>query len=89
MLMVGAGQPDAEMMDEKSITLRLTQAEALILFEWLARHDALDTFPSDDAAEEQVFLRIHGQLESTLSEPFQANYKELLADARQTILREK
>lgn len=71
------------MTDEDKIPLKLTRAEALVLFDWLARLD--DSSPSrfDHSAEEKVFWRLEGQLESVLTEPFAQNYKELLDEARQ------
>jgi hypothetical protein len=62
--------------------LELTDDQALVLFEWLARLDEQDAFPVEDPAEEQVLWCLHGQLEKALSEPFRANYRELVEQAR-------
>jgi hypothetical protein len=62
--------------------LELTADQALVLFEWLARLDERDAFPIEDPAEEQVLWHLHGQLEKLLSEPFRANYRELVEQAR-------
>ena len=65
--------------------LELTHDQALVLFEWLARLDEQDAFPVEDAAEEQVLWCLHGQLEKALSEPFRADYRELVAQARERV----
>lgn len=62
--------------------LDLTDDQALVLFEWLARLDAAEAFPVEDPAEEQVLWCLHGQLEKVLSEPFRADYRELVEQAR-------
>jgi hypothetical protein len=73
------------MMDDKGINICLTRAEALVLFEWLAREDKSDALRFEDASEEKVVWAIQAQLERTLAEPLQDNYKALLADARRTV----
>lgn len=65
--------------------LELTDDEALVLFEWLARLDEQNAFPVEDEAEQQVLWSLHGQLEKSLSQPFRSNYRELVADARARI----
>jgi len=65
--------------------LELTQEEALVLFEWLARLDEQDAFPCEDAAEQQVLWNLHGQLERALIEPFQKNYRDLVEQARSRV----
>ncbi len=62
--------------------LELTDDQALVLFEWLARLDEREAFPVEDPAEEQVLWCLHGQLEKVLSEPFRADYRELVEQAR-------
>jgi hypothetical protein len=62
--------------------LELTEDQALVFFEWLARLDEQDAFPCEDPAEEQVLWSLHGQLEKLLVEPFQPNYRELVEKAR-------
>lgn len=65
--------------------LELTQDEALVLFEWLSRLDEQDAFPCKDPAEQQVLWSLHGQLEKVMAEPFRANYRELVAQARSRV----
>jgi hypothetical protein len=62
--------------------LELTQDEALVLFEWLSRLDERDAFPCEDPAEQQVLWSLHGQLEKVMAEPFRADYRELVEQAR-------
>lgn len=64
------------------MTLELTDDQALVLFEWLARLDEQDAFPVEDPAEEQVLWCLHGQLEKALSEPFRPDYQDLVEQAR-------
>jgi hypothetical protein len=69
-------------MTGSEVLVRLSKAEALVLFEWLANLDSLNTSPFSHPSEEKVMWRIEGQLESILVELFAPNYKELLAQAR-------
>lgn len=69
-------------MGNKTITLTLTPAQALVLFEWLSRNDSAEAFSFEDSAEQQVVWSIEGQLESTLVEPLSEDYKSLLDQAR-------
>jgi hypothetical protein len=71
--------------DDRSVYIRLSHAEALVLFEWLARTEAAKSMPIEDPAEEQVLWRIEGQLESELTEPLGPNYKEAVEAARKAI----
>ena len=64
------------------VTLNLSRDEALVLFEFFARFDVDDLFRLRNNAEFVAFMRIAGQLEKALVEPFQSNYLELLASAR-------
>ena len=68
-----------------SVSLLLTRAEALVLFEWLVRVDAAENLPIEDAAEQQVLWRLEGQLEKTLPEPLAPNYREAVEAARREV----
>jgi hypothetical protein len=72
-------------MAEKTVTLTLTRAQALVLFEWLSRNDSAESFSFEDSAEQQVVWTVEGQLESTLVEPLAKNYKGLLEEAREEV----
>ena len=67
----------------------MTSAEALVLFEWLHRHEAqnirLDHLGIEDAAERAVLWHLSGALEKLLVEPFASNYTDLLAAARSEV----
>ncbi len=68
---------------EDRITLDLTKAEALVLFDWLARSD--DETRCDDPAAQQVLWLLEGQLEKKLVEPLDPNYAQLLTQARERV----
>jgi len=72
-------------MSDDDVTLTLTKAEALVLFEWLARTDGAESLPVEDPSEQQVLWRIEGQLEKVLVEPLRPDYAELVADARRRV----
>lgn len=55
----------------------LSDDEALVLFEWLARAHETGSFAFTDTAERLVVSRLHARLERELSEPAQADYREL------------
>lgn len=73
------------MTEPTQVALRLTRAEALVLFEWLARGDSVAARSCVDQAEQQVLWLLEGQLEKALTEPLQPNYRELLEEARRTV----
>ncbi len=64
------------------MTLELDDDQALVLFEWLSRHDDARTFPCEDPAEELALWALHGQLESRLVAQFHPDYRALVASAR-------
>src|SRR5258705_11419736 len=64
------------------IRLELSNAEAFVLFEWLAREDQRKSIHVEHHAEEIVLWRIEAQLEKALVEPFKPNYSALLDAAR-------
>jgi hypothetical protein len=64
------------------VVLRLKKAEALVLFDWLHQHeDDLEQWV-EDPAELAALWAITNALEQLLSEPFRADYVELLEAAR-------
>jgi hypothetical protein len=72
-------------MTEKQVTVDLTPAEALVLFEWLARVDSSHELSFEDPSEQQVLWILEGKLERLLAEPLAANYRELLTAAREKV----
>jgi hypothetical protein len=71
---------------EDPIQLKLSRAEALVLFEWLHVFDETDLGPPMDSAERSALWRLEGKLEERLVELFAPNYRELLDDARKKVL---
>ena len=74
--------PDGE------VHLRMSRAEALVLFEWVHRHEDEDVRLDDlvsDPAEGAVLWEISGVLERLLTEPFREDYAELLEAAREEL----
>jgi hypothetical protein len=71
-------------MNGHEVTLTLTKAEALVLFEWLARVDEA-ALEFAHPAEQTVLWELEGQLEKTLVEPFSPEYDKLLAEARKQV----
>ena len=69
-------------MTEEKVRLELSREEALVFFEWLTRYNKAEGTSFEDQAEQRVLWDIEGMLESTLVEPFDPRYSELLAQAR-------
>lgn len=70
------------MNDDSHVLLRLTRAEALVLFEWLVRSDETGSYALRDSAEKCVVWRVEAQLEPALPELFLAEYLDKLIAAR-------
>jgi hypothetical protein len=71
----------------ESVTVSLTNDEALVLFEWLARNDAASgPLLIEDESERKVLWVLEGLLESVLVDPLRPDYKERLAEARARVL---
>ena len=71
-------------MKSMEIQVLLSQAEALVLFEWLARSDSAEALHTECAAEQKVLWKLEGQLEKQVS-VFAPDYKRLLAAAREEV----
>lgn len=72
-------------MTEENVELRLTTAEALVLFEWLAAADDAKQLIVDEA-EQRVLWDLESQLETKLVEPLMPNYTELVDAAKKAVL---
>lgn len=68
-------------MAEK-IIIELSKAEALVLFELLARFDKDEKLIIENQAEARVLWNVHCSLEKVLVEPFSPDYEKLLTEAR-------
>lgn len=70
-------------MAEQYVELKLTRDEAVVLFEWLHRFNTKEGGQGfEDQAEQRVLWDIEATLESTLTEPFEPNYRQILDVAR-------
>lgn len=61
--------------------IKLSQDEALILYDWInkiAKNENIST----DIAERQVLWKVEAQLDKELDESFMSNYIELVKDAK-------
>ena len=66
----------------ETITLVIGQAEAFILFELLCDFYKESSLQVNDNAERLALVRLHGSLESTLVEPFDPDYHQIITAAR-------
>ncbi len=69
--------------DEQKVVVDLAHSQALVLFEWLAKHDG--ALPVDDTAEQAVLWRLEGALEAVLVEHLAPDYRALVAAAKARI----
>lgn len=70
------------------MTIELSRAEALVLFDALARYADRggDSLLLEHEAEKRVLGGLSCLLEKQLAEPLSADYQELLGDARSELL---
>ena len=73
-------------MLNETVTINITKAEALVLFELLADFHGQPVLEIKDNAERLSLVRIHGALESTLVEPFAKDYDQIIQAARAYLL---
>lgn len=66
---------------ETPTPIELTRAEALVIFDWLNKHEDNDTTPGD-APQQRALWNLNCLFERTLVEPFQADYLKLVEAAR-------
>ena len=69
-------------MWSKSVKIELTSDAALVLYDWLRRFNQREETDFADQAEERVLFDLEAMLEKALVAPLQADYAELLAQAR-------
>lgn len=72
-------------MARDKVRLELSQAEAIVFFEWLSRFNKAEHVSFEDQAEQRVLWDIEAMLESTLVEPFETNYDDMLAQSRASL----
>lgn len=73
------------MGEGRKVLLQMTQAEALVLFEFIARFNEREDFEFEDQAEQQVLWNIECDLEKTLVEPLLPDYKVYLQKVRDAV----
>ncbi len=69
----------------EDIAIRLSQDEALVLFEFFGRFRDSNDFTLRHSAEYLAFVRISAQLDKALVESFRPEYAELLRAARERV----
>jgi hypothetical protein len=81
------GRIQDEVNQGQSVTLVLPPAEALVLFELLARWEQTDaaSVPLEHQAEQRVLWNILCMLERELGEPFMPDYQFWLDRARELV----
>jgi hypothetical protein len=87
--LAGSGSaPESDQRSEnvrtETVKLELSAAEALVLFEWLARADDGEQLPIDHPAEQTVLWRVEGQLEKQVP-VLSPQYRQLLDQARRSV----
>ncbi len=70
-------------MDE--IEIKLTRDEALVLYEFLNRFSETDTLTIEHSSEQRTLWNLTSILESTILEPFDNNYEDLLQAAKENL----
>lgn len=76
---------EGEGVSDESVDMRLTRAEVLVFFEWLASANETDVLPADEA-EHRALRDLESQLEAKLVEPFLPNYSALVSEAKRAVL---
>ncbi len=73
-------------MNNQKVNIELTKEEAIVLFEFLVSFNEIER-PEifSDQAEQRVLWDIECILERQLSEPFLADYSEIVKKARELI----
>ncbi|MDO5737322.1 MAG: hypothetical protein Q4P15_12695 [Propionibacteriaceae bacterium] len=63
----------------------LTADEALVLLDWLSRHDEADDLPHSES-EQRVLWNLEAALEKVVPEIFEPNYRVLVEQASARLL---
>ena len=75
-------------MFEQDVNIRLTKAEALVLYDFLSRFSKEERLKIEDQAEERALWNAQCLLERELAELFLRNYGKIIEEARD-LLRDK
>jgi antitoxin HicB len=83
----GEPLPEPRVKVEQTVSLALSPAEALVLFDLLSRWAETDaaSVPLEHLAEWRVLWDILASLERALAEPFMPDYLDQLAQARELV----
>jgi hypothetical protein len=72
-------------MSGDTVTFELNRDAALVLFELLADFHLSPRLELPELADRAALVKLHGALESTLVEPFQPEYRDLLEAAKRRL----
>ena len=72
-------------MTINSVEIKISNDEALVLFEFLSRFSNTDKITIEHQAEEIVLWNLTCNLEKLLPEPFFENYSEVLRAAKERL----
>ncbi|RYY72836.1 MAG: hypothetical protein EOO52_20280 [Gammaproteobacteria bacterium] len=72
--------------ENKSVVIKFSEEEALVLLEWLHKFNEEER-PTliQDQSEERILFDLEAELETAVSNIFDSNYQEALLKARQKI----
>ncbi|MDY0781687.1 hypothetical protein [Tenacibaculum sp. IB213877] len=77
-------------MADKKVNIELSNDEAIVLFEFLGRFNEKDNSSRfEDQSEQKILWDIECILEKELSEPFRADYQDIVKKAREAVRDEK
>lgn len=65
-----------------TVHIELSDDEAVVLFDWLSRHDDPNALKFQDQAEQRVLWDLLAHLENALDAPLSPDYENRLANAR-------
>lgn len=72
-------------MTESRVTIDISQDEAIVLFEWLRRLNAMEGSVFEDQAEQRVSWDLEALMEARLEAIFSPTYRERLQLARDRV----
>jgi len=75
----------AQKTNSQKVTVELTNSEALVLFDFLARFNEYDDFLFEDPVERKVLWDVESTLEKSLIEPLRSDYRLLVKQAREEV----
>ena len=83
MLLTKFSVKKAQKTNSQKVTVELTNSEALVLFDFLARFNEYDDFLFEDPVERKVLWDVESTLEKSLIEPLRSDYRLLVKQARE------